>query len=173
MRMPIELVVAFLAAIACLISWPGLGIPVWAVFIGWAWYFAMGGKQEKFKEIYSAILPGAICSAIAIWIIFHLMSIGMILIPAMMIGAFVSVLLLMAVLRFLTPTVGFIAFNAYSTLFAVFYGGAFPKTGVFLHDLGWAFLFALIGNAVGPIFGYLSIVLSSLKEKQDTSKLTP
>jgi hypothetical protein len=127
----------------------------------------MGSKTEAFKDIYVAILPGAICSAIAIGIINILMVSGMMLIPSMMIGTAISAFLLMMILRVLPPTVGFIVFNAYSTVFAVFYGGAFPKTGVFLHNLGWAFLFAVIGNALGPIFGYLSIALSSLGPKEN------
>lgn len=48
---PIELVVPVLAALSCLLMKVGGGIPVWAVFLGWAWYFAMGATPSILKKI--------------------------------------------------------------------------------------------------------------------------
>jgi hypothetical protein len=154
-RIPIECVVAVLAAISCLISWPGIGLPVWALFIGWAWYFALGATPKVLKSIYISTIPGAILAFLCIWLINILTNYtGLML--AMMISVLITVFLLMLVLK-MPGTNSLPAFNAYSTIFAVFYGGFFPKVGVFSSDLIKALLWGIIGNFLGPVFGYLSI----------------
>ena len=36
--------VAILAGVSCLFMY--IDVPVWALFVGWAWYFALGSKPE-------------------------------------------------------------------------------------------------------------------------------
>ncbi|MGI5473650.1 DUF1097 domain-containing protein [Escherichia coli] len=50
---------------SCLASWPGINIPVWAIFIGWAWYYALGATPDILKKIYASLLPGWICPYIS------------------------------------------------------------------------------------------------------------
>ncbi|WP_368488877.1 DUF1097 domain-containing protein [Clostridium sp. BJN0013] len=165
-KIPIEIVVAVLAALSCLVSLPGLGFPVWALFIGWAWYFALGATPSTMKSIYPSMLPGAL---LAVLCIFLINDFGKIMpsMPAMMIAVLITVFLLMICLRIPYTNCSLSAFNAYSTTFAVFYGGFFPKMGVQSYDILMALVWALIGNALGPIFGYLSIVFTMpAKDKQ-------
>ena len=43
-----DVVVAAVSAVACLGAL--LELPVWAVFIGWAWYLAIGANGKAIKE---------------------------------------------------------------------------------------------------------------------------
>ncbi|MFL0194029.1 DUF1097 domain-containing protein [Clostridium sp. WILCCON 0269] len=158
-KIPIEIVVAVLAALSCLVSLPGLGFPVWALFIGWAWYFALGATPSTMKSIYPSMLPGALLAVLCIFLI-NGFGKSMPSMPAMMIAVLITVFLLMVCLKIPYTNCSLSAFNAYSTTFAVFYGGFFPKTGVASHDILMALVWALIGNGLGPIFGYLSIVFT-------------
>lgn len=164
-RIPIELVVAVLATLSCLVAWPGLGLPVWALFIGWAWYFALGATPATFKTIYPSMLPGAILAAICIWLIDIFMKV-LPLMPSMMLAVFITVLLLMLALRIPFTSCSLAAFNAYSSVFAVFYGGFFPKTGDFGHDLMYALFWAVIGNMLGPVFGFFSVYFTFPKKQE-------
>lgn len=164
-RIPIEIVVAVLAAISCLVTLPQLGLPVWALFIAWAWYFALGATPAVFKSVYPAAFAGAVLAAVCIWLIGAFMGI-MSLMPAMMLAVFITVLLLMLVLRLPATSCGLAAFNGYSCVFATYYGGFFHKTGSAEMDILIAFGFSMAANLLGPVFGYLSIYFTLPRQEE-------
>ena len=67
-RIPIEIVVGVLGGLSCIVTISGLGLPVWALFIGWAWYFALGAQPSAFKKIVPAVFPGALLAALCLWL---------------------------------------------------------------------------------------------------------
>lgn len=166
---PIEVVVPVLAAISCLVALPQLGLPVWALFIGWAWYFALGANPAVLKKVYPSMIPGALLAAICIWLINVFMKF-MSLMPAMMLAVLITVFLLMCVLRVPLTSCGLAAFNGYSCVFAAYYGGFFPQTGSPGRDILMALLWSLAANFIGPLFGYLSIFFTFPGQKKEEKK---
>ncbi|SFG01565.1 Protein of unknown function [Desulfotomaculum arcticum] len=166
---PIEIVVALLAAVSCLVALPQLGLPVWALFIAWAWYFALGANTSVFKSVYPAALAGAVLAALCIWLINVFMGF-LSLMPAMMLAVFITVLLLMLVLRVPATSCGLAAFNGYSCVFATYYGGFFHQTGSAGQDILIAFAFSIVANLIGPVFGYLSIYLTFPRQAENKSE---
>jgi hypothetical protein len=58
---PAEIVASLLAATTVLISVPPYHLPPWAIFIGWAGTFAMGGPtKENLKRIWLVMPIGSI-----------------------------------------------------------------------------------------------------------------
>lgn len=154
-RIPIEIVVAALAAISCLVALPQLGLPVWALFIAWAWYFALGATTSVFKMVYPAALAGAVLAGVCIWLIGAFMG-YMTMMAAMMLAVFITVFLLMLVLKIPATSCSLAAFNGYSCVFATYYGGFFRQTGSTELDILAAFAFSIAANFLGPFFGYFS-----------------
>ncbi|WP_406543617.1 DUF1097 domain-containing protein [Clostridium ljungdahlii] len=46
----LDVSVAVLAAVSCLFMY--IKVPVWALFIGWAWYFTLGQLQTLLQREY-------------------------------------------------------------------------------------------------------------------------
>lgn len=164
-RIPIEVVVGILGGISCLVTISGLGLPVWALFIGWAWYFALGATPSAFKVIIPAVFPGALLAGLCIWLMGFLASFGFTGMPNMFVCVALTVFLLMCALRISVFSASLPAFNAYSSVFALYAIGAFPDLpiGSTLSCCLWA----LIGNLLGPVFGWLSIVLQFPYKESD------
>lgn len=166
-RIPIEIVVGFLAGVSCLVTIAGLGLPVWALFIGWAWYFALGATPDAFKKILPAVFPGALLAAICIWMMGWFAGMGFTGLPNMIVCVTITVFLLMCSLRIPVFSASLPAFNAYSSVFALYAIGSFPELAI--GPILSCTLWALIGNLLGPVFGYLSIKLT-FPYKSDDAK---
>lgn len=164
-RIPIELTVPVLAALSCLLMLVGVGIPVWAVFIGWAWYFALGATPAAFKQIYPVIIPGAVLAGLCFWLIGFFPQFGITGMAATMLAVLITVILLMLMLRIPATSASLPAFNAYSTVFALYaIPNGFPDLGI--SPILSCVIWAIIANALGPIFGYLSIALTFPKKEE-------
>lgn len=163
-RIPIEVVVGVLGGISCLVTISGLGLPVWALFIGWAWYFALGAVPSAFKQIVPAVFPGALLAAACIWLMDVFDGLGFTGMPNMIVFVALTVFLLMCSLRIPIFSASLPAFNAYSSMFALYAIGSFPDLpcGPILSCCLWA----VIGNLLGPVFGWLSIVLQFPKKEE-------
>lgn len=161
-RIPIEVVVGILGGLSCLVTISGLGLPVWALFIGWAWYFALGATPDAFKKIVPAVFPGALLATLCIWLMGALGNLGFTGMPNMIVCVAVTVFLLMCALRIPVFSCSLAAFNAYSSVFALYAIGSYPDLmcGALLSCCLWS----IIGNLLGPVFGWLSIVLQFPKK---------
>lgn len=157
-RIPLEVVVGVLGGLSCLVTISGLGLPVWALFIGWAWYFALGATQEAFKKIIPAVFPGALLAALCIWMMSWFTGLGFTGLLNMIICVTISVFLLMCSLRIPIFSASLPAFNAYSSVFALYAIGSYPNLAI--GPILSCTLWAVIGNLLGPVFGYLSIKLT-------------
>lgn len=157
-RIPIEVVVGVLGGVSCLVTISGLGLPVWALFIGWAWYFALGATPDAFKKIVPAVFPGALLASLCIWMMGFLTKFGFVGMPNMVVCVAITVFLLMCSLRIPMFSASLPAFNAYSSVFALSAIGSYPELAI--GPILSCALWALIGNLLGPVFGYLSIALT-------------
>lgn len=157
-RIPIEVVVGVLGGLSCLVTMQGIGFPVWALFIGWAWYFALGATPAAFKKIYPSVIPGSLLAALCIWMIGWFAGMGLGGMPGMMLAVAITVFLLMMALKIPVCNSSLPAFNAYSSVFALFAIGGYPELAI--GPILSCMLWAMIGNFLGPIFGWLSITLT-------------
>lgn len=163
---PIEVTVAVLAGLSCFVTIAPVGLPVWALFIGWAQYFALGATPSAMKKIYPALIPGSLLAALCILFINNLYPLIGVM-PSMMISVVITVFFLMLTLKIKLFDCGLAAFNGYSCVFATYYGGFFPNdpemaSVSILVALIWSFL----GTSLGPIFGFLSVYLTFTKSNE-------
>ncbi|HIU26460.1 MAG TPA: DUF1097 domain-containing protein [Candidatus Copromorpha excrementigallinarum] len=165
-RIPIEVVVGVLGGLSCIVTISGLGLPVWALFIGWAWYFALGAQPSAFKQIVPAVFPGALLAALCLWLMEVFTGFGFTGLPNMIVFVAITVFLLMCALRIPICNASLPAFNAYSSVFALYSIGGFPDLAI--GPILSCCLWAVIGNLLGPVFGWLSIVLQFPKEVEKT-----
>ena len=189
-RIPLSVTVAFLAGISCLVTWMPfgtawgdgtfkLGIPVWALFIGWAWYYYEGASAAVFKKVIPSAIPGAFTASAAVWALGVTANVygtnyGLYMVVLMVIVA-LSVFALMLLLKLtkIFPS-SLAAFNGYSSVFALTFIGGYPYAGATdvspLVPLFFCFMWALIGNWLGPVFGWLSIALQFNKKVEGGAK---
>lgn len=153
----LDLSVALLAGVSCLGSL--IGLPIWALFIGWAWYFAL----LKSKTIFKTAVPPMICgSMLAVIAILSIDALSLIMpgLLAMIIGVTVTVFLLMLSTKIEALSFSLVSFNAYSCMFAGYYASTFPVQDSYFANFGLAIAWITGANFLGLIFGYLSIKLS-------------
>jgi len=167
-RIPLSVTVGVLGGLACLVTAPGLGLPVWALFIGWAWYYALGATPAVFKIAIPAVFPGAFCASLALWLIGWGAGIGFTGMPALVLFVGLTVFLLMLLMKIPVFSAGLPAFNGYSTVFALYFIGGFPDLAA--GPIVSCFLWAVIGNLLGPVFGWLSIVLQFPRKVEETAE---
>lgn len=83
--------------------------------------------------------------------------------PGIMLAVFVTVFILMLFLRIPLTSAGLPAFNAYSTVFALYaIPNGFPSIGG--NPILGCIVWGMIANFLGPVFGFLSIYLLFKKE---------
>ncbi|MDR3295217.1 MAG: DUF1097 domain-containing protein [Clostridiales Family XIII bacterium] len=158
----LDVSVAVLAGVSCLGSL--FGLPIWALFIGWAWYFAIVASGAVFKTAFPPMIAGSVLAVVAIVLIDQFAAV-MPALPAMMLAVLISVFCLMLTVKI--PGFGYslVSFNAYSCMFAGYYAGNFPAdlaAGSYWGGLGLAILWITGANFIGLIFGLASIALSKL-----------
>ncbi|WP_019552262.1 DUF1097 domain-containing protein [Propionispira raffinosivorans] len=155
----LDISVAALAAVSCLGALAGL--PIWALFIGWAWYFTLGATVAGFKQAIPPMLAGSMLAVLAIVLIDSLS--GMLSpLGAMIFAVFITVFLLMLTLKIKGLDCSLASFNSYSCMFAGYYAASFPVQPVYVYNLGYAVLWITGANFLGLVFGWLSIKLAGL-----------
>ncbi len=161
----LDVVVALLSGTACL----GLllNIPVWALFFGWAWYFALGSTPAVFRKAIPPMLLGYTAGFITI-LVDNIVSNIVVLCITVAIMVF-GIMLSIKTKMFENSLV---SFNAFSILFAGYYAGVFPAVepsrwdvNNLLISIGWLGL----ANIIGLLFGFISIRLGVgiVKEKEE------
>lgn len=161
----LDISVTLLAGLACLLYFIHPDAPVWALFIGWAWYFALGSKPENVKKSIPPILVGAALAIVAFVMIAMLNATGMNGNISISIAVMVTVFILMMTLKVKACSISLISFNAYSCIFVAFTYNAYPVIealpgylNVVLMVSGFSF--------IGVLFGWMSIALTSLGAKE-------
>lgn len=158
----LDYVVAMMSGLVCF----GLliKIPVWALFIGWTWYFVLGGTPEAIKKAIPAMIVGYILGMISI-VVYAASNQNIFAMVGIMI---ITVFIMMLSLKIPFFSCSLASFNAYSCLFAGYYSGSFPAMqNSMIYDINnviVAVLWIAMTNVLGLFCGYLSIKLSSDKE---------
>ena len=155
--------VAILAAISCLLM--TMQIPVWALFIGWAWYFALGATPDLIKKGILPMITGSVLAFVAFILIDVFTSIGLPGLLPTIVSVLVTVFLLMLTLKVPVLNISLISFNAYSCIFVGFGAGAYMSIAG-LHPYINAFIWITGANFLGLVFGWLSIIATSIGEKK-------
>ncbi len=157
----LDISVAVLAAISCLAMY--LNIPVWALFIGWAWYFTLGATTDLIKKAVLPMIAGSVLAILA----FVLINVFAGLMPSMaatMLSVLITVFLLMVTLKVPALNISLVSFNAYSCMF-VGYGAKSYLEIQGMPDLLNAAIWVTGANFLGLIFGWMSIKCMSLRKK--------
>lgn len=149
--------VAILAGLSCFLMLLPLNFPVWALFIGWAWYFAEGAQPKAFKRAIPPMLFGYVMAAVSA-LVFAALGYKIWVLAIIVAITVFCIMLSMKNNRF---GMSLASFNAFSCMFAGYYAGNFPK----VEAGGWcdyknviiALCWIAFANVVGLIFGYFSI----------------
>lgn len=160
----LDVSVAVLAGISCLAMY--LSIPVWALFIGWAWYFALGAKPELIKDAVLPMIAGS-ALAIAAFLLIDLFAGFMPSMAATILSVIITVFGLMLTLKISIFNNSLISFNAYSCMF-VGYGAKTYMVINGMPSLLNAAIWITGANFLGLIFGWLSIKVTTLGQKAES-----
>ncbi|SDG84648.1 Protein of unknown function [Selenomonas sp. WCT3] len=151
-----DVIIAGLSALA------GLGallhLPVWAIFIGWAWYIALGNKKSAIRDGGVTAVMAAVLALSAIVLTDALQSF-MQPMAASMAAVFVAILLLMIFLKLPVFTSSLVAFNSFSCIFAGYYLQAFPVQESYFLSLLVAFVWITGANVLGLLLGHINATL--------------
>jgi len=155
----LDISVAVLAAVSCLGVL--IGLPIWALFIGWAWYFTLGATSAVFKQGIPPMFVGSSLAVLAI-VLIDAFSSSVAPLMAMIFAVFITVFLLMLTLKIETLNCSLVSFNAYSCMFAGYYATSFPAQTGYVSNLFYAVLWITGANFLGLVFGWLSIKLAGV-----------
>lgn len=162
----LDVSVAILAGVSCLFMF--LSIPVWALFVGWAWYFALGSRPELIKKCIPPLIAGNVLAAVT-FLLIDLFGKAMPSMPATIIAVVITVFLLMMTLKLPGFGLSLISFNAYSCLFVGYGAGEYMVISG-MPPLLNAMIWVGIGNFIGVIFGWFSILVTQAgKKNADTA----
>jgi hypothetical protein len=161
LNLPVEVAASLLACTTVLVALGPLHLPPWAIFIGWAGTFAMGGPiRENLKRIWP-VMPLGSFAAFLIVLGFNQAAelftgtayiIAEMVILFVLNGAMISVSRLSPVFRFIPGM-----FFGFATYFATFFGGFGPNsTSPVL-----ALLAAVAMNALGLLYAWLNMKLAA------------
>lgn len=160
----LDLAVAIIAGLTCF----GLliKIPVWALFFGWAWYFALGANPSAFRQSIPSMILGYLLAGIAI--VAYTASGYNIFVMVAIVG--LTVFGIMLSLKIKAFACSLASFNAYSCLFAGYYAKNFPvlenSTKWDINNVLVAIGWIAMANVLGLICGYLSVKIGSLGTKK-------
>lgn len=147
----LDVSVAVLAAVSCLFMY--IKVPVWALFIGWAWYFTLGATPDLIAKGIPPMITGSVLAILA----FVLINIFTGFMPAMaatIVSVFITVFLLMISLKISALNISLMSFNAYSCMFIGYGAGAY-MTIKGMPALLNAAIWITGANFIGLIFGWI------------------
>jgi hypothetical protein len=163
----LDVSVAVLAGASCLFMY--IDVPVWAIFIGWAWYFTLSAMPARISR---CILPAVCGGALAVLAYVLIDVFNRIItashpdlwIIAVIIPVIITVFLLMLTLKAPILNVSLASFNAYSCFFVGFAAETYRSVAGFEVHMN-ALVWIVGANIIGLLFGWASIKLSQLGDK--------
>ena len=160
-RIPHEIVASILAGLTAFIGGTALNLPPWAIFIGWAGTFLLGGPSwANAKRLWLTMPVGSTFALVIVLIDTHIGTIAgegrfaQNLVLAVIIFVVNSALMFSGRIAALALIPGM--FLGFASYFATFFGG-------FGFDAGnpWAAWVSVVAmNFLGPVFAYLSVRLA-------------
>ena len=143
-----------------------INLPIWALFIGWAWYFALVATGVVFKTAIPPMLTGSLMAVLAI-ILIDVFAGFMPFLLGMIIAVTITVFCLMLTLKIPACSYSLVSFNAYSCMFAGYYAGFYYETGSYAGNFVTAILWITGANFLGLLFGWTSIALTNIGAKKE------
>lgn len=160
-----DLISAIIAGLICFSVL--IDIPVWAMFIGWGWYTALGSKVSVFKKAVPSMFVGYLMSAISI--IAYTASNENIYV--LVFGVGITVFIQMLTLKIKALSCALTSFNGYSCLFAIYAAGTFPAVSTSMkwdvNNVFIAILWTGLANVLGLLCGYFSVKWSESRKKNE------
>lgn len=160
-RIPHEFVASFLAGLTAFIGGTALHLPPWAIFIGWAGTFLLGGPSlTNARRLWMTMPVGSTFALIIVLIDQHIGTIAGT-------GQFAQNLVLAGIIFVINSALMFTGrlkafalipgmFLGFASYFATFFGGfGFDPQNPWA---AWASVVAM--NFLGPVFAYLSMRLA-------------
>jgi len=161
LNLPVEIAASLLAITTVLIALGPLHLPPWAIFIGWAGTFAMGGPTRQNMTRLWAVMPLGSFTAFLIVLLFNqaaqVFSGNAYIVAEMVIlfclnGAMISMARVSSVFAFIPGM-----FFGFATYFATFFGGFGPDAT----SPALALVAAITMNALGPVYAWLNMKLAA------------
>ncbi|MFI5261401.1 MAG: DUF1097 domain-containing protein [Candidatus Limnocylindrales bacterium] len=141
-----------------------VNIPIWASFIVWAEYFALGAKPAALKTIVPAFIIGVVAAAI-IMTAYALLIAPLGNDPALFVSCFVGFCIAIYAMKYIPVIqVGSLPFfNGISMLLAIYFVGAFPQT-LFTTNTNLfpavAALWAILAGLLGAFLGWFNVTIT-------------
>jgi hypothetical protein len=135
--------------------------PLWAAFIVWAEYFALGAKPSALALIYPAFSYGAIVTGASMFVTV-LLAKAMDPNLALAISLFIFVAFIVYSMRWWkTLQVGSLPlFNGISMLLAIYFTGSYPAAGNALADPWIATAWTIVAGIFGGILGWFNVTIT-------------
>lgn len=161
LNLPVEVAASLLAVTTVLIALGPLHLPPWAIFIGWAGTFAMGGPTRQNLNRIWAVMPLGSLTAFLIVLSFNQAAqiftgtayiISEMVILFCLNGAMISMARVSSVFAFIPGM-----FFGFATYFATFFGGFGPDST----SPAAALVAAVAMNALGPVYAWLNMKLAA------------
>jgi len=159
-----DLVVPILAGLACLFFFMPNPVTVWAVFIGWAWYFNLGASPQVFAKVIPPMILGYFLAGIAV-VAVYLGGEAWVTVLAIVVA--LTVFVIMLSLKIPAFAASLVSFNSYAIMFGGYFGQAgfgfpfiAPSAGLSIGNIAIIALWMMMSNLIGVGFGFLSIALS-------------
>ena len=162
-----DIVVAVVSAAAC--AGALLQLPVWAVFIGGAWYLAIGANGRAIKEGTVTAAAAGLMALTAV-VLTDILSAFMPALAANMSAVFVMILVLMISLKLSFINHSLVGFNTFSCVFAGYYLGAFPIQTDYWLNLGYAFVYICGSNILGLVVGWLAQKMCNFSLRRESAE---
>ncbi|HET7328868.1 MAG TPA: DUF1097 domain-containing protein [Nocardioidaceae bacterium] len=160
-NLPVEIAASLLAATTVLVGLSVLHLPTWAIFIGWAGTFAMGGPtMANLKRIWP-VMPLGSLTGFLIVLLFNQAAqvfsgntyiVAEIVILFCLNGAMISMARVSSIFAFVPGM-----FFGFASFFATFFGGFGPDST----SPGAALIAAIAMNALGPVYAWLNMKLAA------------
>ncbi|WP_238727245.1 DUF1097 domain-containing protein [Diplocloster modestus] len=150
--------VAILAGISCLFMY--LSVPVWALFIGWAWYFTLGASADLIAKSIVPILTGAVLAVLA-FVLIDAFGAFMPSMAATIAAVIITVFVLMLTLKIPACNPSLVSFNAYSCIFVGYGAGEYMSIDG-MPPLINALIWIAGANFIGMLFGYASVKVTQI-----------
>lgn len=159
---PLDITVATLAALSCLLM--VAEIPVWSLFIGWAWYYTLGGELHVFKKATPPMIMGSFWAVVFFFFI-DFMPASFPSLLNIMILVFLTVVGVMMSLHIPMFSAALPAFNSYSCIFIGYAAKSYLSVEG-MPPLLNAWIWITGANFIGLLFGWFSLkVEKKLTEK--------
>ena len=166
----LDVTVSVLAGLACLFFYMPNPVTVWALFVGWAWYFNLGATPKAFAIAIPPMIMGYVLASVAVVAAFMA---GASWVIALVIALFITVFIMMMAFKTKMFYNSLVAFVSYAIMFGGFYGqsgfgfpfltqtDAIPPIGNIVVIALWM----MFSNVIGLCFGWLSVTIANLGKK--------